>query len=61
MAMWDRKRTETKIIPIKDIFFDETIYPRQSTWWATSYKYSEEMKAGAKFPPIIVGFFIAKN
>jgi len=59
MALWDReerKHTENKVLPLKDIVFDENIYPRQSSWWQTSYKYAEEMKAGARFPPITVGF-----
>jgi len=61
MALWTRKSSQTKILPLKDIIFDESIYPRQSSWWATSYKYAEEMKAGAKFPPITVGMLDGKH
>ena len=60
MPIWERKHTENKVLPLSSITFDESIYPRQSTWWQTSYKYSEEMKAGAKFPPITVGFIDGK-
>lgn len=50
------KNSEQKILPLNDIVFDESIYPRQSSWWVTSYKYSEEMKAGAIFPPMCVAY-----
>jgi len=43
------------VLKIEEIVFDKSIYPRTNTWWGTSYRYSEMMKAGAKFPPIIVG------
>lgn len=54
------ERRIIKIVPVKDIIFDETIYPRQSTYWQTSYTYSQEMLAGAKFPPITLALFQGK-
>ncbi len=45
-----------KILDIKQIVFDEELYPRGSFDWKTAYSYSQAMKTGAKFPPIYVGF-----
>jgi len=47
---------ETKVLPINEIEFDESLYPRQGYWWATAYTYSQEMKAGAKFPNITIWY-----
>lgn len=46
-------------IEINKIKLDEEIYPRSRFDWVTSYKYSQAMVAGAKFPPITVG--LVKN
>lgn len=43
-----------RLLRIKQVFFDKTLYPRTQTDWMTTYSYSEAMKSGAKFPPIVV-------
>lgn len=45
-----------RIISIKNIQFNPAIYPRvnDGQTWKTSYQYAMAMKAGAKFPPVIV-------
>ena len=48
-------------VPIKEIFFDETLYPRASYNWQTAYDYSQSMKIGAKFPPIIIAILNGKK
>lgn len=45
---------------IKDVFFDEELYPRSGYNWQTGYDYSESMKTGAKFPPIILALYKKK-
>ena len=43
------------VLKIKDIKFDQELYPRHNTDWVVIYKYSESMKVkGANFPPIVV-------
>lgn len=37
-------------IPIEEIVFDESLYPRVKYNWQTGYDYAISMKAGAKFP-----------
>ena len=46
-----------KRIDVEDVKFDEEIYPRVQMSWQTAYDYSESMKTGAKFPPIVVALF----
>lgn len=41
-------------IPVKKIVLDEKLYPRNQVSWQTAYDYSESMKAGAKFPRIVL-------
>ena len=41
-------------LPIKDIVKDEDIYPRRTESPKTIEAYTEALKAGAKFPPILV-------
>jgi hypothetical protein len=53
-------RTKMKVLPLADIVFDNSIYPREKPFWGTICRYSDEMKAGAKFPPITVGFLNGK-
>lgn len=45
------------LLEIKQLELPEDIYTRArgSPWWANVHAYAEEMKAGAKFPPIEVG------
>ena len=45
----------SKILKIKDIKFNQSLYPRGSTDWQVILSYKESMDMGAKFPPIIVG------
>lgn len=42
------------VLRIGQIRFDKKYYPRTKWYWQTSYKYSQAMKSGAKFPPIEV-------
>lgn len=46
-----------RLFAIADLELPEDIYTRArgSPWWAHVHAYAEEMKAGAKFPPIFVG------
>lgn len=41
-------------VTAKDIVIDEELYPRNGLWWQQAYDYSEAMKTGAQFPPIVV-------
>ena len=54
-------KVSVKVMPIEDIVFDESLYPRHKYWWGTAYAYSEEMKAGARFPNITVGLLNGKH
>ena len=47
-------RTIKSKIKIKDIFFDEELYPRSSYDWRTAYDYAQSMRAGAVFPEIVL-------
>lgn len=46
-----------RILAIKDLVFDEDVYPRMKVGWLTAYQYAQAIKAGAEFPAIIVGFY----
>ncbi len=46
-----------KLIGINQIIEEEEIYPRQNYYWVVSLQYSDAMKTGAEFPPIVVGKF----
>ncbi|KKN65860.1 hypothetical protein LCGC14_0477960 [marine sediment metagenome] len=50
-------RKTLKNIELKQIKFDEKIYPRSQYSWQTGYDYSESMKVGSKFPPIVVALY----
>lgn len=54
-------RTIKTKIRIEDIYFDEELYPRSNVNWQTSYIYSDAMKTGIKFPPIVIAKFNNKN
>lgn len=45
---------DLKLLPIKEIRIDENTYPRIKSSWHTAWIYSQEMQAGANFPPIEV-------
>ena len=48
-----------RLFTISELETPEDIYTRArgSPWWAHVHAYAEEMKAGAEFPPILVGEF----
>lgn len=46
---------ELKEISIDEIVIDKNYYPREKPNWMTIYNYSQSMRTGAKFPPIVVG------
>ncbi len=48
-------RTKNKIVAISSIKVDEDIYPRNQSDWLTAFQYSRSLKAGAVFPPIMLG------
>lgn len=48
---------KTKLLKLKSIQINEKLYPRVKCSWQTTYDYAESMKAGAKFPPIIVALY----
>ena len=48
-------------IPLENITIDNDLYPRVGTFWQSIYKYSQNMKAGSKFPPIILAKYKGKN
>lgn len=50
------KKTIQKI-EIAKIKVDEDLYPRTQMNWQTAYDYAQSMRAGAKFPPIVVALF----
>jgi hypothetical protein len=50
-----------EIIKTGDIVFDDKIYPRNKPSWILSHEYSEKIKTGIKFPPIIVGKYRNKK
>jgi hypothetical protein len=54
------ERKVNKTINLDEVFFDEELYPRSSVYWQVSFAYSEEMKAGAKFPPIVLALYKKK-
>lgn len=43
-----------KLLDIKSIKFDKKLYPRENYAWQSAYSYAQSMRAGAKFPPILV-------
>lgn len=42
------------IVKLDEVLLDEELYPRRKESWVTAYGYSQAMKAGSKFPPIVV-------
>ena len=47
-------KTQNKTVEIKKIKFDEDLYPRIQMGWQTAYDYSQSMRTGTKFPPIVL-------
>ncbi len=50
--MEEKKIKQT--VEIKDIVFEEELYPRTNYNWQTGYDYSTSIEVGAKFPPIVL-------
>jgi len=48
-------------VNIKEVFFDEELYPRSKYSWQTAYDYAQSMRVGAKFPPIILALLNGKK
>lgn len=53
-------RQVQKTLKVEDITLINELYPRERVNWMTTYKYSEAMKSGSKFPPIVVAFLNKK-
>jgi len=51
----------TAIIPLAEIHFEQEFYPRTQPSWQTAYIYSQNMIAGAKFPPITLALLNGKK
>lgn len=51
---------KTRLLKIEDIEIMGDLYPRNTVNWRIVYKYQMAMKAGAKFPPIEVGYLNKK-
>ena len=54
MALFGSSKSEEKVMKVDDIVVEDSIYPRKSPDWITSYKYSQAMRAKVNFPPIVV-------
>lgn len=50
----------SNLVSLTDIIFDEEIYPRTQYVNLVAYQYSEAMKAGVKFPAILLGRYKKK-
>ena len=50
-------KSEMKVLPVKKIAFDESIYPRSHVDWITKAKYYNALKSGAEFPSVVVGYW----
>ncbi len=50
-----------RIVKLSELVFDEELYPRFKTDWLTVYQYTEAMKSGSVFPPIVVGVWRGKK
>ena len=49
-----------KLLKISELVFDSELYPRLEVGWQTAYQYTQAMRAGSVFPPILVGSFEGK-
>ena len=49
-----------KLFKLDELVFDKELYPRIKIDWFTAYSYARMMKAGAVFPPILVGLYKGK-
>ena len=44
----------TQILRVDEVVWDEDVYPRSHYNWQTALTYSNNMKSGNTFPPIVV-------
>jgi hypothetical protein len=51
----------TEILKVREIRFEQDLYPRNKPSWQLSHEYTEKVKMGIKFPPIIVGKYKGKK
>ena len=49
-----------KTVRIEDLIFDEELYPRMKVSFVTAYQYSQAMRSGSVFPPVLVGSYMGK-
>ena len=54
------ERRITKDVALNKVVFDKELYPRTSSYWLTSYDYSNSLKSGAKFPRITLALYNEK-
>lgn len=54
-------RKITKTIPLAQVYFSEDLYPRSQPSWQTAYVYSQNMRNGSKFPPIVLALYKGKK
>lgn len=47
-------QSKSNVLAITEIVQDKSVYPRHHYGWQTAYDYAMSMKAGAKFPAIVV-------
>ena len=47
-------------VKLKEVVFNEKVYPRANVNWQTSFDYANSLKVGAKFPPITLALFKRK-
>ena len=50
-----------RLLDIKELRFDEKLYPRMKISWKTAYSYAQAMKTGSVFPSITVGILNDKK
>lgn len=54
-------KPKIQVFKIEELILDPKLYPRMKVGFLTAYQYSQAMKAGAVFPPIIVGLYKGKK
>jgi len=52
---------KVQVFRIDELILDSKLYPRMKVGFLTAYQYSQAMKAGAVFPPILVGLYKGKK
>lgn len=49
-----------KKLNVDEVILDKDLYPRKEIYWMITYKYVQNMEAGAVFPPITVAYLNGK-